>query len=226
MLAARVRRFVRTLGLSLTVSLSLAMASLVAFSALAEESMEAEFRGFDRAVLVWVGHHVRPAWTPYVLQVSMLGSPLGMSLVSLLFGVALLARQKAWDAATLLAVMLGGGALTMGLKALFKEPRPHVFPPLAHETGYSFPSGHAVLSFCFFGYLAYWIVAQAPRDGWRWILGALSAGMALLIALSRLYLGVHSPTDVTAGMLAAVFWLASCLSIRHWIARTPFDRRA
>lgn len=220
MLAARLLRFLETLGLFFVASLFLAIASLIAFAVLAEEVMEAEFTHFNRVVLVWVGQHIQPSWTPYVLGLSFLGTPLGISLLSVLFGLVLLARRKAWDALTLLAVMLGGGALTVVLKALFKEPRPNAFPPLSIETSYSFPSGHALLGLCFFGYLAYWLIAQAPRVWWRWMLGALSLGMALLISLSRLYLGVHWPTDIAAGSLAALFWVSCCLAIRNWIARS------
>lgn len=208
----------RRSGLFVGVALLIAMAALAGFAELAEEVREAEFKAFDRLVLLWVGSHVRPAYTPYVLGLSFLGSPLGVSVVSTLFGVWLLARRKAWDAATLLVVMLGGGALTVSLKALFRQPRPDVFPPLAVELSYSFPSGHALLGLCLYGFMGYWLVAQAPRQWWRWILGAMGAALAVLIALSRLYLGVHWPTDIAAGGLAATFWLASCLVVRRWMA--------
>lgn len=215
-------RLLRKLGLYYLVALAVALASLAGFAELADEVKEAEFHAFDRSVLLWVGQHVQPAWTPYVLELSLLGSPLGIGLLGVLFGVMLLARRKAWDAATLLVLLLGSGALTYGLKHFFRQPRPDVFPPLSIETTFGFPSGHALLSVCFFGFAAYWIVAQAPRVGWRWVVGALWVGMALLISLSRLYLGVHWPTDVLAGWLAALFWLSSCLVARRWLARTIF----
>lgn len=216
----------RRSGLYFLVSLSLALLSLYGFAELADEVLEAESRGFDRAVLRWVNAHVRPEWTPYVLELSFIGSPLGISLCGLLFGVLLLARRKAWDALTLLVVLLGGGAQTVSLKALFRQPRPDLFPPLTLESSFGFPSGHALVGFCFFGYVAYWLVAQGPTAWWRWVLAALSVGTAVLISLSRLYLGVHWPTDLVAGALAAVFWLSCCLAIRRWIAETrtfPID---
>ncbi len=220
MRTAELLTLLQRLGLYFVVTLSLAFLALAGFAELAEEVLEAEFRGFDRTVLTWVNAHVRPEWTPYVLELSFLGSPLGISLCGLLFGVLLLGRKKAWDALTLLVLLFGAGALTVGLKSLFRQPRPDLFPPLTLETSFGFPSGHALLGTCFFGYVAYWIVAQGPRSWWRWVLAALCLATAVLISLSRLYLGVHWPTDLAAGTLVAIFWLSGCLSIRRWIAVT------
>lgn len=222
--SAALLRLFKKLGLFYLLALSIALAALIGFTELADEVMEAEFRGFDRSVLLWVNGHVPPDWTPFVRELSFLGSPLGISLLGALFGVLLLARRQAWDAATLLVLLLGGGALTFGLKQLFRQPRPDVFPPLSVETGFGFPSGHALLSVCFFGYVAFWVAAQGPRAWWRWGVALLSVGMALLIALSRLYLGVHWPTDVAAGGLAALFWLSCCLGVRRWVAAHTRDQ--
>lgn len=219
MLVTRLGQLLERLGLLFVGALTVAMLALAAFAKLAEEVLESEFKSFDRAVLVWVGHHVHPSWTPFVMQLSSLGTPLGITLLGTLFGVGLLARRRTWDAATLLVVLFGGSALTVGLKALFRQPRPQVFPPLSVEASYSFPSGHALLSLCFFGFLGFWVVAQSPRTWWRWLAGALIASVAVLISLSRLYLGVHWPTDVVAGNLVALFWLSSCLAIRAWLSR-------
>jgi undecaprenyl-diphosphatase len=80
-----------------------------------------------------------------------------------------------------------------------------VFPPLAHETSPSYPSGHALVSAAFA--LALVIIARETR--WRWRVGAAASAYVLAVGFSRLYLGVHYPSDVLAGWCLAVAWAAT-----------------
>jgi Membrane-associated phospholipid phosphatase len=89
--------------------------------------------------------------------------------------------------------------------------RPEPFFGTAPET-YSFPSGHALFSACFYGALA-WLLGAALRNfGARAAIWAMSLALIAAIGLSRLYLGVHYPTDVIAGYLVAVFWITGLLA--------------
>jgi undecaprenyl-diphosphatase len=107
---------------------------------------------------------------------------------------------------------LGAEALDQILKLLFNRPRPEPFFGLAAPITHSFPSGHAMVSCCFFGVLAVILAARgAPWAASRSKRMAIFAVAAILVALmgfSRVYLGFHYPTDVLAGYAAAVVWLA------------------
>lgn len=213
-----ISRLLRAVGWFYLLAFGVAMLAMLAFARLADEVLEAEAVHFDHAVLAWVQGHVASELSPWIMAVSWLGSVPGIGLFGALFAMVLFARSQRLDAMTLGAVLTGGGLLTFALKHLFRQARPAHFPAPGGETSYSFPSGHALMSVCFFGYLAFWLVAQGPRERWRWLVAGLCLLLSGVIGLSRLYLAAHWPTDVAAGALVAVFWLACCLAGRRWLA--------
>lgn len=120
-----------------------------------------------------------------------------------------LTRMGRRPAAILLVVAaLGGEALDEALKLLFARPRPAAFFGLAQPETYSFPSGHSMASCCFYGALAMIAAARARSRARRWAIWAGAAALIVCIGFSRIYLGVHYPSDVLGGYLAAVAWLA------------------
>jgi undecaprenyl-diphosphatase len=130
-----------------------------------------------------------------------------------------LAVLKRWLEMRGLAVCLVGGViLNELLKHLFERARPETFR-IVEATGYSFPSGHAMVSLCFYGMIAFLIARTIPL--WRWRMVVLSsAGLfILLIGISRIYLGVHYPSDVLAGYTAGGTWLAFSISLVMWWER-------
>ena len=123
---------------------------------------------------------------------------------------------RARPKATLLAVTLaGGGAIIGGIKARFARERPSLVEALAKEGTFSFPSGHSFISLCFYGVLAFWWIRSRPDLVRRTVVGTASASWILLIGSSRVYLGVHYPSDVLAGYAAAIPWLTACLTAYH-----------
>jgi len=103
---------------------------------------------------------------------------------------------------------LGAEALDQIMKLLFDRPRPEPFFGLASPITHSFPSGHAMVSCCFFGVLAMILAAREPSRARRISIFAAAAILVALMGFSRVYLGFHYPTDVLAGYAAAVVWLA------------------
>jgi undecaprenyl-diphosphatase len=103
---------------------------------------------------------------------------------------------------------LGAEALDQILKLLFDRPRPETFFGFAAPVTHSFPSGHAMVSCCFFGVMAVILAARAPSRLKRTAIFAAAAILVVLIGFSRVYLGYHYPTDVLGGYAAAVVWLA------------------
>jgi membrane-associated phospholipid phosphatase len=103
----------------------------------------------------------------------------------------------------------------LGIALTFARPRPLLWPRLIQETSYGFPSGHALGSIVLYGFLAYLLVRRYPGQG-RSIYG-MAAGLIGAIGFSRLYLGVHYPTDILAGYAVGWLWLMVCVFVlqRH-----------
>ncbi|MEO5931038.1 MAG: phosphatase PAP2 family protein, partial [Candidatus Kapaibacterium sp.] len=74
----------------------------------------------------------------------------------------------------------------------------------------------SLISFCFWGFVAVWLLHQGATEVWRWFVAIPLLLIPAMVALSRLYLGVHWPTDVLAGMLIAAFWIAACFLGQRW----------
>ncbi len=121
-------------------------------------------------------------------------------------------RNWLW-AAGLFTSVFGGGALTLILKIAFHRPRPDFPNTYLHETDFSFPSGHSVMSLLFFGFLAYLLVQQRGRGKWHRFVGIGFVLIPVLVGVSRLVLGAHYPTDVLAGWDVGALWLALCISL-------------
>jgi PAP2 superfamily protein len=131
-----------------------------------------------------------------------------LAAVCALVAVAFAVRGRWRDGVVLFVVAGGGAALNAIMKAAFERPRPELWPRLPDQ-GFSFPSGHAMETTIVFGYFAYLIAREAPRRA-----GAayLSAAVGIvLIALSRLYLGVHWPSDVIGGIAMGYLWVWACV---------------
>lgn len=137
---------------------------------------------------------------------SVVGDTIGR-LVILAITLSILLSTKRRAAALWLALMMAGGtALNLVLKQIFAAPRPDLLPHLDIVHSYSFPSGHAAGNMMMFGALA----MLAARRGGYWAAG----GMIALIGISRVWLGVHWPSDVVAGFVEGLGWLALC---RVWL---------
>ncbi len=108
--------------------------------------------------------------------------------------------------------------LELVLKPLFGVARPDLFPRTIEAQGFSFPSGHALRGTGMFGFLAALCVSRGwERGRYAWWAVALGCvGLATGVCWSRVYLGVHNPTDVMAGAVAAASWVAACLIARHY----------
>jgi undecaprenyl-diphosphatase len=137
--------------------------------------------------------------------VSFLGAPAFLLPLSVVVAVVLVYVRRRDAALFLLASVAGAYLLEESAKAAWHRARPDLWPSLAHARGYAFPSGHAAGSMAF----ALALIILAWRTPARWI--GLAAGLAFTAAvgLSRVYLGVHYPTDVGAGWLLAAAWVAT-----------------
>lgn len=164
---------------------------------------------FDTDALLWLHGWANPILDALMLWLTRLGNPYVVVPVVLgSLGVFLWRRWWA-DAVMLLLSCVGVVVLNQGMKLLFARARPALWPPLIQETTYGFPSGHAMGSLVLYGYLSVVLAYHFPTQA-RWI-HASAVLLVVLIGLSRLYLGVHYPTDIAAGYAVGGLWLMVCL---------------
>jgi undecaprenyl-diphosphatase len=161
-----------------------------------------EFTLWDQAALIGLHHYATPALDRAVLGFTDLGTVWGVLPGTILLAVVMIGRQQGQQATFLILAMLGALLLNLELKALWQRARPSLWEGIPLLPDHSFPSGHATLSMAFF--LAVVLISQtSPHRRWIVLLGGL---LALLIGLSRPYLGVHYVSDVVGGWLLAFGW--------------------
>jgi undecaprenyl-diphosphatase len=200
---------------------SAAAAALLLFGYLANEVLRGEAFRFDSFVRDRVHSWASPALTYAMQVVTQLGAPrflIALSLVLILW-LANTGRKRA--AILLVVAAVGAEALDELLKLVFHRPRPEAYFGDPLPSSYSFPSGHAVSSCCFYGVLAAILTAPMRSRAAKIAVWTAAALMAALIGLSRVYLGVHYPSDVVAGYAVAVVWVAALrASYDAWLRRT------
>jgi undecaprenyl-diphosphatase len=149
-----------------------------------------------------------PPLTAMMRGVSLIGSEVVLVPLGVILVWRLVAAKRRRAAVVFGVAALGAEALDQIMKLLFDRPRPEPFFGLASPITHSFPSGHAMVSCCFFGVLAVILTAREPSRARRISIFAAAAILVALMGFSRVYLGFHYPTDVLAGYAAAVVWLA------------------
>lgn len=190
-------------------SLPLSLASTVSLLHLASEMREGELASFDARIAEAV-HGMRGSMDGVMLALTELGGGAGMAVVSVALVSVLLILQRRRTALFMAIAALGTLVLSTSLKLLFHRARPvDVTYLIQTPSSFSFPSGHAMGSM---GVLASTLVVLyavgAPRP-LRWLATALIVPFVFGVALSRVYLGVHHPSDVLGGQLAAAAWVSA-----------------
>jgi undecaprenyl-diphosphatase len=118
--------------------------------------------------------------------------------------------------------MAGEIILDLTLKEFYARPRPQAFFDYTLPSSFSFPSGHALGSFCFYGIVAWLLASKLKCPAGAWSIRISAIFLIFLIGFSRVYLGVHYPTDVLAGYLTGFVWTATVISNAAFLkARKP-----
>jgi membrane-associated phospholipid phosphatase len=201
------------LGLYFTTSLFVLAVTGVGFLMLALEVGQQDWLvRFDHSLSASLHEHsnVNAVW---IFQlVSVFGDPSTLTSISLL-SLIVLAVSRYWQLFLLWTITLpGAGILNHFLKNIFQRQRPQLPNPWLAESGWSFPSGHAMCSLVVYGLLAYSICFFPTSGRSRLSFGLLAILLVIAIGFSRLYLGAHYCSDVMAGYLAAAFWLVLCIT--------------
>ncbi|WP_341282651.1 phosphatase PAP2 family protein [Paenibacillus sp. FSL H8-0537] len=171
----------------------------------------------------WLIHHIQafeaPFWTSIMKILSFIGSVNAVSIGSVPIILFLLFVWKSRrETVIFLIAVFGSALLNVGLKLMFQRSRPSL-NAIITEVGYSFPSGHSMNAFTFYGILTYLCWRHIPKERIRKWLLAFSSIMIVGIGGSRIYLGVHYPSDVVGAYLISLVWLIVLIQCTRYFTR-------
>ncbi|MFI5227507.1 MAG: phosphatase PAP2 family protein [Gemmatimonadales bacterium] len=201
------------LGLHLTLTLVVGVLAIWALSALLDAVLDnATLVRLDMFVDARIHSLETPAGLALFTVISRIGSPVSMGVLGAIGAVALWVRREPRMCVAWIAAFVGSAVLERTLKVLVHRSRPSYAGAALARQSFSFPSGHAMGSFIGFGMLVYVVAAfwRAPRRVRLPLIVAASI-IVLLVGVSRVYLGVHYPSDVLGGYAAAAAWMAACV---------------
>jgi undecaprenyl-diphosphatase len=208
------------LGLHVTVSLTIAALALWLFGAVLEEVLDntAVVR-LDVATLDWMAAHTSPLGLRVFTFITHLGDIPVIPAIAVAGALVLWRQRHRLVLVCWLSAFFGGVLVNRLLKLLIHRSRPM---RVVHESTFSFPSGHAMAATIGYGMLAYVMATywRPPRIKRRFLFLAASI-IALAVGVSRIYLGVHFPTDVIGGFAAGTAWLAICVTGTRIARETP-----
>src|SRR5712691_432094 len=196
------------------------------FLALASKVMEGDTKALDTKILLALrkaddpSRPIGPSWVENSLfDLTAIGGPtvLGLVVVAVVGFLLLQARYR--TAIVVLATAASGEIVNLALKNLFMRPRPDVVPYLRDVTSTSFPSGHAMESAIIYLTLGAMLMRLAERRATKLYCIGMAMFLTFIVGVSRVYLGVHYPTDVVAGWMFGFLWASLC-----WMASQRFER--
>ena len=215
LIAGHVRGFWAALITFLSIGFVFGVGGVVLFAQLAEVVMEGATQNLDEYGLRWINSHQSEALDHVMMEITSLGN-FAVVLVMLLVVSAFLWLSNHKLSVVLLALGVGGGfAANNVLKMSFDRDRPSVFEHGADVLTSSFPSGHAMVSTIAYLSVAYLVGRLEPKPAMRRVTWVVAVVIIILVATSRMYLGVHYPTDVIGGIIAGVAWLGFVVAGMH-----------
>lgn len=183
---------------------------VVIFLAIVEDVFDQEIMRLD----TW-GYHfissflISDSVTPIAKVITNLGGVTILSVLTVILLITIRNRKIGFSIVANLAIISG---LNVLLKNIVERPRPTEYR-MIHETGYSFPSGHSMVSMAFYGFLIYLIYHYVKNNKLKWVLILVLSTLIVTIGISRIYLGVHYTSDVLAGFMISISYLIVYTSI-------------
>ena len=180
-------------------------------SELSEEVLEREAFAFDKTILLWIHSFANPTLDKIMLGITRLGDPITVGIIAGVTLTVLWLRRYRLEAKIFIVNCIGGVILSDGLKLAFGKSRPQLWDSLISEETYSYPSGHALGSMVLYGFIANLLADLYPQ--YFNLIYIVATILIAAIGLSRLYLGVHWPTDVIAGYGVGFLWITLTITM-------------
>jgi len=201
-----------------------AAAALYAFAKLADAVGEGGTRGFDERILLALrtpgnlADPIGPRWVEEMMRdFTALGSTGVLILVVLAVGGFLVMTRKGFAALTVLVAVSSGVLLSQTMKWAYARPRPELVPHGAEVYTASFPSGHSMMSAIVYLTLGALLARTQSAQAAKIYILSIAVFLTLLVGVSRVYLGVHWPTDVLAGWALGGVWALACWMVMAWL---------
>lgn len=224
-IARHVKGFYGALAAFLTIGAAVGAFSVALFAAMAALVRAGVTQSVDESVLRWFEGRRSPLRDELMGQITTLGNGVVLWMLVLVSCVFLWQTRHHWSVYLLLIAVIGGSFLNEALKRAFGRPRPNVVEHVDIVSSLSFPSGHAMVSLITYGSVAYLVGRLEPTPRLRRTTWAFATVIIFAIGVSRLYLGVHYPSDVIAGFIAGLAWLAfvaaGITAVRFFSPRRP-----
>lgn len=209
----------------LVVVVSTRMLLLTFFAEMTWETLFRHQLDFFDNLLIWLVQYLAtPQLDHFMIVISKYGFGVPFWIIIAIALLWLIHYRRWLEAAGFVICLLGEALLNFLLKSLFERSRPDVFQ-LVEAAGYSFPSGHAMVSLCLYGMIAFLLARHIANWRGRLTVVVLAATLVAAIGVSRVYLGVHYPTDVIAGYFAGGMWLTFSISLILWREERYYDGR-
>lgn len=227
---SRIARFVAArldpkayLGLHVTVGLGVAALALWVFGAVLEEVLDnATVVRLDVATMAWMARHTTPLGLRVFAFITRLGDTPVIPVIGVCGAFVLWYQRHRLVFVCWLSAFVGGVFVNQLLKLLVHRARPVLAVEVMHEKTFSFPSGHTMAATIGYGMLAYVLVTYwRPRGSPKRLIFVAAVALMIAVGVSRVYLGMHFPTDVVGGFAAGTAWLAICVTGTRIARETP-----
>ena len=193
--------------------LILGSACALLFILLSQVLVSPVVKAIDQAIIQVFHEMENPTLTWWMKYITMIGSGYIIYYVALMIAVVLLILVKVrWELLLFGIVLIGSTLGNSLLKRLFSRERPD-FNRLIEASGHSFPSGHSMTVCTFYSIMLYLLIRHIHSRAGRWALIGFSCLMIILTGISRVYLGVHYPSDIAGGYLASLTWVLICIAV-------------
>ena len=204
----RIASFVAFFGI---VWLSVCILVSYILAELSDEVLEREAFAFDKTILLHIHQLANPTLDTLMIGITRIGDPKTVVPLTIIVLCLLWWKRYRIEAKVFALDALGGVVLSYFLKLAFNKQRPQLWKSPIVETTFSYPSGHALGSMVLYGFLSYVLATIYPR--YARVFYSVATLLIVAIGLSRLYLGVHWPTDILAGYGIGFLWISVCIAL-------------